>query len=75
MSKITLSSEDGLRCEPIQLMAGTERDGEGVEMWAYEIPNGISVYFYSQKTGGVNTIIPLRSIRAYMRHLQKGASR
>jgi hypothetical protein len=66
MSKITLD-KFGLRREPIKL--SLNQDGEA---WCYEDQTGIDVHVqFPGEIGQAVVLIPLRSIRAYVRNIEK----
>jgi hypothetical protein len=67
MSKIKLGN-DGLRLNFIPLV---ETSGAR-ETWAYENKNGIEIHAYiGESIPQIITTVPLRSIRAYLRHIEK----
>jgi len=66
MSKTRLG-DDGLRLNIIRLSEEKNR-----EAWAYETASGIQVHVYvGPEISQIITQVPLRQIRAYIRHIEK----
>jgi hypothetical protein len=59
-------SKKDLSCEPIKI-----KKTNGIEAWFFEWGNGINVYIKFRKRKDVGAHIPLSSIRAYLRRLDK----
>jgi len=67
MSKITLG-DNGLRCQTIPI----KFQQSNMEIWGYETKGGIEIYAYSEAIPPQTIFtIPLSTIRAYIRHLDK----